>query len=106
MPDIQKLYESAQTEGENALVILGVAAPNWGKEKSEEGIKEFLEENGYTYPVLMDTTGEVFMSYGISAFPTTFMITREGEVFGYANGQLNEQTMKSIIDQTMSGKRK
>ncbi len=106
MPDIQKLYESAETEGENALVVLGVAAPNLGNEKSEEEIKEFLEENGYTYPVLMDTTGEVFMSYGVNAFPTTFMITREGEVFGYANGQLNEETMKSIVAQTMSGKRK
>ncbi len=106
MPDIQKLYESAETEGENALVVLGVAAPNLGNEKSEEEIKEFLEENGYTYPVLMDTTGEVFMSYGVNAFPTTFMITREGEVFGYASGQLNEETMKSIVAQTMSGKRK
>lgn len=106
MPDIQKLYESAETEGENALVVLGVAAPNLGNEKSEEEIKAFLEENGYTYPVLMDTTGEVFMSYGVNAFPTTFMITREGEVFGYASGQLNEETMKSIVEQTMSGKRK
>lgn len=106
MPDIQKLYESAETEGENALVVLGVAAPNLGNEKSEEEIKAFLEENGYTYPVLMDTTGEVFMSYGVNAFPTTFMITREGEVFGYASGQLNEETMKSVVEQTMSGKRK
>ena len=105
MPDIQKLYESADTEGEDALVVLGVAAPNLGNEKSEEEIKAFLEENGYTYPVLMDTTGEVFMSYGVNAFPTTFMITREGEVFGYASGQLNEATMKSIVEQTMSGKR-
>lgn len=105
MPDIQKLYESAETEGEDALVVLGVAAPNLGNEKSEEEIKAFLEENGYTYPVLMDTTGEVFMSYGVNAFPTTFMITREGEVFGYASGQLNEATMKSIVEQTMSGKR-
>ena len=105
MPDIQKLYESAATEGEDALVVLGVAAPNLGHEKSEEEIKAFLEENGYTYPVLMDTTGEVFMSYGVNAFPTTFMITREGEVFGYASGQLNEATMKSIVEQTMSGKR-
>ena len=104
-PDIQKLYESAETEGEDALVVLGVAAPNLGNEKSEEEIKAFLEENGYTYPVLMDTTGEVFMSYGVNAFPTTFMITREGEVFGYASGQLNEATMKSIVEQTMSGKR-
>lgn len=105
MPDIQKLYESAETEGEDALVVLGVAAPNLGNEKSEEEIKAFLEENGYTYPVLMDTTGDVFMSYGVNAFPTTFMITREGEVFGYASGQLNEATMKSIVEQTMSGKR-
>ena len=105
MPDIQKLYESAETEGEDALVVLGVAAPNLVNEKSEEEIKAFLEENGYTYPVLMDTTGEVFMSYGVNAFPTTFMITREGEVFGYASGQLNEATMKSIVEQTMSGKR-
>ena len=105
MPDIQKLYESAETEGEDALVVLGVAAPNLGNEKSEEEIKAFLEENGYTYPVLMDTTGEVFMSYGVNAFPTTFMITREGEVFGYASGQLNEATMKSIVEQTLSGKR-
>lgn len=105
MPDIQKLYESAETEGEDALVVLGVAAPNLGNEKSEEEIKAFLEENGYTYPVLMDTTGEVFMSYGVNAFPTTFMITRDGEVFGYASGQLNEATMKSIVEQTMSGKR-
>lgn len=105
MPDIQKLYESAETEGEDALVVLGVAAPNLENEKSEEEIKAFLEENGYTYPVLMDTTGEVFMSYGVNAFPTTFMITREGEVFGYASGQLNEATMKSIVEQTMSGKR-
>ena len=105
MPDIQKLYESAETEGEDALVVLGVAAPNLGNEKSEEEIKAFLEENGYTYPVLMDTTCEVFMSYGVNAFPTTFMITREGEVFGYASGQLNEATMKSIVEQTMSGKR-
>ncbi len=106
MPDIQKLYESAETEGDDALIVLGVAAPNLGNEKSEEEIKAFLEENGYTYPVLMDTTGEVFMSYGVNAFPTTFMITREGEVFGYASGQLNEETMKSIVEQTMSGKRK
>lgn len=105
MPDIQKLYESSEIEGENALVVLGVAAPNLGNEKSEEEIKAFLEENGYTYPVLMDTTGEIFMSYGVDAFPTTFMITKEGKVFGYASGQLNEATMKSIVEQTMSGKR-
>ncbi len=77
-----------------------------GSEQSEEGIKKFLEDNGYTYPVVMDTTGEIFNAYGIFSFPTTFMIDRDGNVFGYASGQLSEDMMKSIIDQTMAGKRK
>lgn len=103
MPDIQKLYEEFQQED---VVILGVAAPNLGREKSEEGIKGFLEENGYTYPVVMDTEAEAFQAYGINSFPTTFMIDKDGNVFGYIPGQLSEETMRDIIRQTVDGKRK
>ncbi|WP_461811756.1 redoxin domain-containing protein [Faecalimonas sp.] len=103
MPHIQKLYESYGDDGE--VAILGVAAPNFGNETDEEGIKAFMKENGYTYPVLMDTTGELFMQYGISSYPTTFMIDKEGKVFGYVSGQLSEDMMKSIIRQTIEGKR-
>lgn len=106
MPDIQKLYETYDTEGDNAVIILGVAAPGLGQEKDEAGIKAFLDENGYTYPTLMDTTGDLFSEYGISSFPTTFMIDREGNVFGYVSGALNEDMMKNIIEQTLEGKRK
>lgn len=105
MPDIQKLYEEFQQEEED-IVILGVAAPNLGREKSEEGIKGFLEENGYTYPVVMDTEAEAFQAYGINSFPTTFMIDKDGNVFGYIPGQLSEETMRDIIRQTVDGKRK
>lgn len=106
MPDIQKLYETYDKEGEDALIVLGVASPNIGGEKSEEGVKQFLEENGYTYPVLMDMTGEQFMNYGVFSYPTTFMIDRDGNVFGYVSGSLSGDMMKSIVEQTMEGKRK
>lgn len=105
MPDIQKLYDEYDTEGEDALVILGIAAPDYGNEKTEDGIKEFLEENGYTYPVVMDTGGNVFAQYGVYSYPTTFMIDRDGNVFGYVTGQLTEEIMRDIIKQTMEGKR-
>lgn len=105
MPEIQKIYEETQQEEDSDLVILGIAAPGFGKEGSQEEIETFLEENGYTYPVLMDTTGEVFMEYGISAYPTTFMVDKDGNLFGYIQGQLNEDMMRSIIRQTMEGKR-
>lgn len=105
MPEIQKIYEETQQEEDSDLVVLGIAAPGFGQEKSQEEVEAFLEENGYTYPVLMDTTGEVFMEYGISAYPTTFMVDRDGNLFGYIQGQLNEAMMRSIIRQTMEGKR-
>lgn len=105
MPDIQKLYEEYSAEEEPEVVILGVAAPGYGSEGSEEEIREFLEENGYTYPVLMDTGGELFASYGVYSYPTTFMIDRDGNVFGYVSGQLTEDIMRSIIRQTQEGKR-
>lgn len=104
MPDIQKLYEEYSREGDEALIILGVATPGIGGEGSVEEITQFMEKNGYTYPVLMDTTGEIaYGTWGVSSFPTTYMIDREGNVEGYISGQLSEDMMRSIIKQTMEG---
>ena len=104
MPDIQKLYEEYAARGDEAeVVILGVAGPGIGQEGSAEDIAAFMEENGYTYPVLMDESSEMFMQYGISAFPTTFMIDKGGNVYGYVPGQMTEDIMRSIIDQTLNG---
>lgn len=107
MPDIQKIYEKYEKQGEKSeVVVLSVAAPNTQDEKDIDGIKSFLEENGYTYPVLMDDGGYTFGAYGISSLPTTFMIDKEGNVFGYVQGGLTQEAMESIIEQTITGKRK
>lgn len=107
MPDIQKLYEKYEKQGEKSeVVVLSVAAPNTQDEKNIDGIKAFLEENGYTYPVLMDDGGYTFGAYRISSLPTTFMIDKEGNVFGYVQGGLTQEAMESIIEQTITGKRK
>lgn len=108
MPDIQALYEKY---GKNAqdVVVLGVANPKTkdaphNQDQEEAGIISYLSENGYSYPVLMDRTGDLFNAYGISSFPTTFMIDREGNVFGYVTGMLTADIMESIVRQTLEGK--
>ena len=88
------------------LVVLGVAGPNIGQEGSAEDITAFLEENGYTYPVVMDETGTLFYQYGISAYPTTFMIDTEGNVFGYVQGAVSREVMDDIVEQTRTGQRR
>ena len=105
MPDIQALYEEWD-ENAGDLVVLGVAGPGIGQEGSAEDIAAFLEENGYTYPVVMDDTGTLFYQYGISAYPTTFMIDPEGNVFGYVQGAVSREIMDDIVEQTMTGQRR
>ena len=105
MPDIQKLYEAYGSAEDAGVVILAVATPGVGGEEDEAGVIAFLEENGYTYPVAMDPTGQVLYDYGISAFPTTFMIDADGNVFGYVPGAMSGEIMHSIIDQTIAGRR-
>ena len=70
---------------------------------SQEEVEAFLEENGYTYPTVMDLDGSIFRTYGIQAFPTTFMIDKYGDIYGYVPGMLSKEMMESIIQQTIDG---
>lgn len=109
-PDIEALYaERGRNEGD--LVVLGVANPKTDEhprnsDVSESEVRAFIDEEGITYPVLMDTTGQLFAAYGVSAFPTTFMIDADGNVFGYVSGMLTADMMESIVEQTLAGERK
>ena len=100
MPESQESYEDHGGNTED-LIVLAVANPRSeeysGADVTQPEIEQFLSENGYTYPVVMDLTGEVFADYGISAFPTTFMITREGKVLGYLPGQMSREIMDEIV---------
>lgn len=105
MPDIEKLYHEY---GENSqdVIILGAANPRSEKypnnsDVSQEEIQEFLDEYNLTFPVLMDKTGDVFKSYSIMSLPTTFIINRDGSVFGYIPGAMSADNMKDAISKAM-----
>lgn len=104
MPDLEQLYKDTGLNAEE-VVILGVGnpktkdAPN-NADVAEDEIIKFLTDSGYTYPTIMDRTGEMFAAYGITAFPTTFMIDVEGNVFGYLPGMMTREMMDNIIQQT------
>jgi cytochrome c-type biogenesis protein len=105
MPDIEALYnEYGKNEGD--VIILGVSNPSSEEypnniDVKKEEVIDFLDENGYTFPVVFDETGEVYSNYFISAFPTTFLIDEEGNVFGYAASMLPKDIMTNAIEQTI-----
>ncbi|EHJ31876.1 cytochrome c biogenesis protein/redoxin [Clostridioides difficile] len=97
MPYIEQLYKDYNKNNDD-VVILGVASPNLGREGSREHVVNFLKDQGYTFPVVLDEDGALAYQYGINAFPTTFIIDKEGYVTKYIPGAMDKATMKSFIE--------
>jgi cytochrome c-type biogenesis protein len=106
MPDIEALYnEYGKNEGD--VIILGVANPASeeypnNSDVTKKEVIAFLDDNSYTFPVVFDVTGDVLSNYFISAFPTTFLIDKEGNVYGYASGTLTKDIMTNAIEKTIA----
>lgn len=98
MPHIEELYNE-QNLNKDDIIILAVSNPG-GREKDMNGVKQFLKDQGYTFPVLFDESGDVFSKYNIMSLPTTFMINKDGKVYGYVRGAISKEQMESIIKQT------
>ncbi len=109
MPHIEKIYEEYGYNKED-VIILGVASPKseknpYGQDIEKEEIIKHIENGGYTFPTIFDETGEVFSNYAIRAFPTTFMIDKNGEIYGYVPGSITKEIMINIIEQTRNAKK-
>lgn len=97
MPDIEEIYKE-YNENREDVIILGVASPDTPREGSKEEIADFLEEKGYTFPVVFGEKDSMLYKYSISSFPSTFIIDKEGYVKQYARGAMSKNTMKKLIE--------
>jgi len=71
MPGFQRVWEDRRDEG---FVILALSADRGGNRI----VHEFLDDRGITFPVAM-ATGTVIRDFGgVRAYPTSFLIDREG----------------------------
>lgn len=100
IPDIQKLYED-NGYNKRDVVVIAVASPGQGREKDEAGVKEFIKNNGITYPVLMDNTGKVFQEYGVYSLPTTYLIDKQSKIYGYITGGIPRKIMDNAVDDAL-----
>ncbi len=66
--------------------------------ESLSAAKEYIEEEGYSFPVLYDTKGEAAMTYVASSIPMSFFIDKDGGLVTYAVGMLSAENLKRGID--------
>lgn len=72
MPVLDRISAEYRDRG---LVLLGLAGDD-----DPSRVRAFLEERPVDFEVLLDQGGEVGTRYGITAYPETFVIDRDGRV--------------------------
>lgn len=78
-PALQSAYEDLREQG---LEIVGINLTNdeVAQGKGEKEISEFVNQYGVTYPIALDTEGEVANAFRIYPIPTSYFIDPEGNI--------------------------
>lgn len=82
LPYIKTVYETWQ--GDKPLQLLTINLMDY-----EIHLENAVAENGYTFPILLDETGDVSHKYGIAIIPMTFFVDGNGIIQKVQRGRFN-----------------
>jgi cytochrome c biogenesis protein CcmG/thiol:disulfide interchange protein DsbE len=68
----------------NGLVVVGLDAKDFRRDA-----RDFMRRYGLTFPVVYDGPGDTLSGYGVTGFPETFVLDREGRVLETFVGAVN-----------------
>lgn len=55
-------------------------------QEGSQVVHDYVDEMGFTFPILLDESGRVASNYGVRGLPTTYFISPEGIVLGMLVG--------------------
>jgi len=78
---------------EQGVVVLGVDAQDFRSDG-----QRFVERFGVTYPIAHDRNGSTLGRYGLTGFPETWFVGRDGRLVGErVTGELSEEALERNI---------
>ena len=78
MPAFERLHREFSAQG---LAVMGINA-----REGTATIREYAKERGLTFPLILDPSGKINITYGVIGLPTTFLIARDGRAVALAIG--------------------
>ena len=93
MPDFQDKYLELGEEIQFLMINM-----TDGSRETVDSASAFIEEQGYTFPVLYDTDSDAAITYGAYSLPTTYFIDAEGYAVARATGAIDADTLQQGID--------
>ena len=89
MPVFDRAYQQQAGDG---LLIVGV-----NFDESAQNVSNFGDEFGLSFPLVLDDGGDIQKLYGVRAYPTTYLIDRDGAIIAYHAGPLSEFQIQNLI---------
>lgn len=68
-----------------------------GSRETVDIAKDYVEKQGFEFPVYFDKDFEAAVAYGVSSIPMTFFIDAEGYVVTYAKTVLDKDTLEYAV---------
>ena len=86
---------------EKGLTVIGVHTPELQPERNLENVRREVAALGIQYPVVTDNDNAIWNAYGVEAWPTWFVVDKEGRVRGMHVGEgaydETEQLIKKLL---------
>jgi peroxiredoxin len=92
MPDFQAAYDKYGDK----VVFLMVCFTSFSN-RGVEYEKEYIDQNGYTFPVYYDTENSAVSRYGINSIPQTFFINSDFDLYTYMPGMIFAELLEQCI---------
>ena len=93
MPEIEAVYQEYKSQD---VVVIGVDLL-----ETENEVRQFVQQGGYNWIFVIDTTGVVANNYGVSAIPTSFFLDKEGVIRVVKVGAMTKRMMESRLAEAM-----
>ncbi len=93
MPEIEAIHQEYKDKG---VVVIGLDIL-----EPEDEVRQFVEQGGYSWTFVIDTTGEVTASYNVTAIPTSFFIDREGIIRAVNIGAMTKRAMEAKLAEAL-----
>ena len=90
-PHLQEVYEEYSDRVE-------IIAVNIMSKDKREDASAFAKQYGFTFPVLLDETGDISTMYGAFAIPTTIFLNEKGEIIHEYAGPMEKQFMIDLLE--------
>ena len=92
MPHMQRFYSDYKDRN---VVILSVDATH--TEASKIPVQAFVDYWGLTFPVVLDTTGDIGKMYQVSAYPATYILDEQGIIRKKHPGAMDQTMLEKAV---------